>query len=86
VPKKMRTNVSVGVSFTKEKLKEIDSQRGYISRSKWILLALETMTEGIENKVKNSAMQSPQVCRHVKTAADIIASTPRHEGGVNTLE
>jgi hypothetical protein len=75
----MRTNVSVGVSFTRKKLKDIDSQRGYISRSKWILLALETMTEAIENKIKNSAMQSPQVGRHVETAADIIASTPTKE-------
>jgi hypothetical protein len=51
---RMRTNVSVGVSFNREKLAEIDSRRGYISRSKWILLALETMTQTLENKVKKS--------------------------------
>jgi hypothetical protein len=78
----MRTNVSVGVSFNREKLAEIDLRRGYISRSKWILLALETMTETLENKVKNSVVQSPQVCRHAETAADSIASTPE---GVNAF-
>jgi hypothetical protein len=71
----MRTNVSFGVSFTREKLKEIDLRRGYISRSKWILLALEAMTEILENKTS----QSQQVCRQVVTETSGFMPTTKEQ-------
>ena len=64
MPHEQKTTYNFGVSLPVNLVDKIDIQRGkYISRSKWILLALETMAETLENTVKKS-VQPAQVWGH----------------------
>jgi metal-responsive CopG/Arc/MetJ family transcriptional regulator len=54
MPHKQRNTYNFGVSLPINTVDEIDIRRGYYSRSKYILMALECMSQMLENKVKRS--------------------------------
>jgi metal-responsive CopG/Arc/MetJ family transcriptional regulator len=45
MPNKTKTAIGFGVSIPMEVLAKVDIQRGYTSRSKYILMALECLAE-----------------------------------------
>jgi len=50
MPHKQKTTYNFGVSLPVNLVDEIDVQRGYMSRSKWILMALNELSEQIERR------------------------------------
>jgi metal-responsive CopG/Arc/MetJ family transcriptional regulator len=50
MPHKQKTTYNFGVSLPINMVDEIDMKRGYYSRSKWILMALESLSEQIERR------------------------------------
>jgi metal-responsive CopG/Arc/MetJ family transcriptional regulator len=61
MPHKQKTTYNFGVSLPINMVDEIDVKRGYYSRSKWILMALESLSEQIERR---KSVQPDLVGRH----------------------
>jgi metal-responsive CopG/Arc/MetJ family transcriptional regulator len=61
MPHKQRNTYNFGCSLPVNLVDEIDIQRGYYSRSKWILMALECLAKTI---AKRKSSQPDLVGRH----------------------
>jgi hypothetical protein len=80
MPHKQRNTYNFGVSLPVNLVDEIDIQRGYYSRSKWILMALENLAATTESKMPLSL----RVERPIETEA--ITPTPVQELTDNVTE
>jgi metal-responsive CopG/Arc/MetJ family transcriptional regulator len=65
MPHKQKTTYNFGCSLPVNIVDQIDIQRGYYSRSKWILMALENLAATTENKMPLSL----RVTRPIETEA-----------------
>jgi hypothetical protein len=81
MPHKQKTTYNFGVSLPVDLVDEIDIRRGkFISRSSWILIALENLAATTENKMPLSL----RVERPIETEA--ITPTPVQELTDNVIE
>jgi Arc/MetJ-type ribon-helix-helix transcriptional regulator len=76
MPHKQKTTYNFGVSLPVHLVDKIDIQRGkYISRSSWILLAIESLTEQTERR-KVKSVQPDLVGRHDQADGRVSTQTP----------
>jgi hypothetical protein len=68
----VRTTINFGITLPKEVFEKTEQLRGYYSRSKYILMALECLAETIAKR----SVQPVQVCAHDQADGRVSTQTP----------
>jgi hypothetical protein len=67
----VRTTINFGITVPKPAFEELERRRGYYSRSKFILMALDALAQTMES------VQPVQVCRHDQADGRASTQTPK---------